>query len=205
MIFNFCFTKNSLFILSILLFLLLIGCGSKDILSANTETNLTQNEVKPIDNFFEIPTGNELKIETQRLNTNKFNVILTNISEKKVYCYYTTSPNGDRTSFHYYPEKRNKNSNEFENYSDGPDSLPALSSINPHQSIKFNFSELRKGAYRLTISYLTDENTAKLMTEKIPPELTQSEEERVLKAVKQISTPVMIVTMDKKVNSIAIE
>ena len=191
-VFSYCFFKCVLFCAAGLLILLLASCEFKDNSYAKTETNLAQIAEKSVDEFLEIPKGNELKIETQKIGTNEFNVKVTNVSNRKVYCYYTKSLSGDRASFHYYPEKRRKASDNFEKYNGVPDSLPSLSTINPNDLVEFSFSVLEKGEYRLTISYLIDENTAKIMTEKIPPEWTQSEEETVLKSIKQIVTPVMI-------------
>ena len=145
----------------------------------------------------EKPKGNELKIETQKKNANEYLVKVTNVSERKVFCHYNTSLRGDRVSLNYSPEKRKPNSKEFEPYHNGPDSLPSLKPIEPDQSVQFSYTAFEKGDYRLTITYLIDENVAEILAAKNPFELSKSESEMRFKSERQMQTPTMAITVDK--------
>lgn len=177
---------------SLLVSIPLLGCGIKNDSKTEKEANLNQAIESPFAVEIQKPIGDELKIETQNINENEFKVIVSNISSNKVYCYYNTSLNGDRVGFHYFPQKRNKDTGEFERFMDGPDNIPAPTPIKPNQSIEFIFSVMDSGEYQLTISYYIDENVAKLLMEKNPFELTIAEKEKVEAAKGKIVSPVML-------------
>jgi len=170
----------------------IFGCGIEDRSENGKKADIKQPTESQFDINIQKPIGDELKIETQKLNDNEFKVIVSNISSKKVYCYYNTSLNGDRVSFHYFPQKRNQDNGNFERFMDGPDNIPVPAPIIPNQSFEFIFSVMKKGEYQLTFSYFVDENVAKILMKKNPFELTDLEKEKVNLAEGKIVSPVML-------------
>lgn len=142
------------------------------------------------------PNGNELKVEFQKLDDNSFKAKLTNISAKKVFCFFVPKSRNGIFGLHHYLEKRKSNSDEFE-YFTGQDSFPPPSPVFPNQSIEFQFFAFEKGEYRVKIPYLIDENIASLYEKKVPPEFTELEEEQALKSKETFTTQSVKITQNK--------
>lgn len=193
LIFEFFLKLSLLFSLPFSIFIL--GCGIKDTSENEKKADPKQALESQFDVGIQKPVGDELKIETEKLNDSEFKIVVSNISSKKVYCYYNTSLNGDRVSFHYFPRKRNEDNGKFERYMDGPDNIPVPAPIKPNQSFEFVFSVAKKGEYQLIIPYFVDENVAKILMKKNPFELTDSEKEKVDLAKGKIISPVMLATI----------
>ncbi|MGI8787146.1 MAG: hypothetical protein ACR2HG_05220 [Pyrinomonadaceae bacterium] len=142
------------------------------------------------------PNGNELKVEFQILDNNSFKAKLTNISAKKVFCFFVPKSRNGIFGLHHFIEKRKSNSDEFEYFS-GQDSFPPPSPILPNQSIEFQFSAFKKGEYRIKIPYLIDENTVSLYEKKVQPDFTELEEEQALKSTETFTTQSVRIIQNK--------
>jgi len=139
------------------------------------------------------PNGNELKVEFQKLDNNSFKAKLTNVSTRKVFCFFVPKSRDGIFGLHHFLEKRKSNSDEFEFFV-GQDSLPPASPIFPNQSIEFQFSASTKGEYRVNIPYLIDENIANLYQRKSPFEFTEVEKEQAVKSKATFTTQSVKIT-----------
>ncbi len=187
-------------LLVILPVIILIPLSSSCFLKVGSTDNVGTSDVhigSNGENEIKIPKGNEIKIETQKKSANEYLVKVTNVSERKVFCYYQASPRGDRASMHHSPEKRNPNSKEFEPYRNAPDAFPSLKPIESGQSVQFSYAASETGEYRLNITYLIDENVAEIFSPKNYFELNESESEMLSKSEMRIQTPIMLITVNK--------
>jgi hypothetical protein len=187
-------------LLVILPVIVLIPFSSSCFLKDNSTVNAKMSDVHiGLNNENEIkkPNGNEIKIETQKKSADEYLVKVTNVSERKVFCHYQVSLRGDRASMHYSPEKRNPNSKEFEPYHNAPDSFPSLKPIESGQSVQFSYAAFEKGEYRLSVTYLIDENVAEVLAPKNYFELNEYESEIRSKSERQMQTPIMLITVNK--------
>lgn len=142
------------------------------------------------------PNGNELNVEIQKLDNNSFKAKVTNISAKKVFCFFLPKSRNGIFGLHHFLEKRKSNSDEFEFFR-GQDSLPPASPIFPNQSIEFQFSAFEKGEYRVNIPYLIDENIANLYQRKSPFDFTEVEKEQAEKSMTTFITQPVKITQKK--------
>lgn len=162
---------------------------------SNTKNDTTISKLSETVNEFTIskPNGNELNVEIQKLGNNSFKAKVTNISAKKVFCFFVPKSRDEIFGVHHFLEKRKSNSDEFEFFR-GQDSLPPASPIFPNQSIEFQFSAFEKGEYRVNIPYLIDENIAILYQKKSPFEFTEFEKQQAVKSMATFITQSVKIT-----------
>lgn len=173
-------------------------------LSCETSEQVYNPEIKSDENKCEfpkspeLPRGDELKITTERLDTNRLLVSIKNVSKRKVYLPY--SPSARETVFvSYLTEKRNKYG-DFELQPWEGDFSPGLHSLEQDSEIKLKFFEVEKAEYRLIVRYMVDDHLVNLL--KIPECLSKfAKDERpaefasarvispVLKITRRIPTP----------------
>lgn len=164
--------------------------------NANDEINIIKFPETADESAVLKPTGNELKVEFQKLDNNSFKAKLTNVSTKKVFCFFVPKSRDGIFGLHHFLEKRKSNSDEFEFFV-GQDSLPPASPILPNQSIEFQFSAFEKGEYRVNIPYLIDENIANLYQKKSPFDFIEVEKEQAVKSKATFITQPVKITQKK--------
>lgn len=143
----------------------------------------------------EMPKGNELEINIRKLSNTRFNIKITNVSNKKIFCPYLPGVNRDKANYFPYITEKEENG-KFIVESKGGDFAPGLNPINPNNSVEFTFFSIKKGKYRIKFSYLIDENIAQLINNSTNPNsITEAERVKINTSYLEITTPVMVVDL----------
>lgn len=178
---------NSISILILFCAVVIVGCTSEP--GDRVNASLLEAEKQ----HAQIPSGRELKIAVEKLDPNKFDVTITNVSIENVFCSFLPGEHGNNAEyFPYMVEVRQQPDSEFTFQSKGGHYAPSLRPILPGEQVRFTFFSLEPGEYRLSFRYLVDDQLAKLINENaVSPGLTSAESEAVEKATFVVHAPIM--------------
>lgn len=131
----------------------------------------------------------EIQVDVQRINDNKFLILIKNLSDKKVFFAYTPGTDEKVKDFSYVTDKLEQ-TGQYNTYFSGSDYAPSLNPINPGNQVSFEFFEIKKGDYRLRLKYLVDEDLVKVVNDSdCILNLSTSDRQKLIDAYTEITTP----------------
>ena len=129
----------------------------------NSDTDRSLDSTCKVSQVVKKPTGKELRVTTERIDSNRWAIKVMNISSYPVFCPYLPGESKKADFFAYMTDKWDDKEDKFIVYSKGGHYAPGIESIAPGKEIEFTFFKINRGDYRVRFSYSIDEKLASLL------------------------------------------
>jgi hypothetical protein len=151
-------------------FLIIVNCWVSISCERNTNSFPAYDEVRQGNllainqKSFEKPSGNEIKIAVSRKAFDEYEIAITNISKKPVFCGYLPGRNSNYADFFAYGvEWRSSKSEAFMPEYHGGDFAPPAVAIDSEQTVRTMFYPSKSGEYQVLFGYAVDPEVAKTL------------------------------------------